>query len=208
MSNGFDERAATWDDDPAKRERARRAAAQVRATVTLDGDTRLLEYGAGTGLLAQELAPHVGPITLVEPSSGMRDVIHTKITAGVLPSGTRALDLDLTRDPVPDDRFDLIVGLMVLHHIPELATVLRAFATLLDPGGTLCVIDLDQEDGSFHGDGFDGHHGFDHDNLAEQLSAAGFEAPRFTPSGAVERDGRSYGLFLASCRLPDDGAPT
>ncbi len=200
MTSSFDERAATWDDDPTKHERARRAAAQVRSTVALDRGTRVLEYGAGTGLLAQQLAPDVGPLTLAEPSAGMREVLHAKVAAGVLPDA-RILDLDLTRDLVPDERFDLILGLMVLHHIPDLPPVLQAFATMLSPGGTLCVIDLDREDGSFHGDGFDGHDGFDHDHLGAELADAGFAPPRFVPCGAVERDGRSYGLFLATCRL-------
>jgi ubiquinone/menaquinone biosynthesis C-methylase UbiE len=205
MANSFDERAATWDDDPRKRDRARIAATKVRAAVALDPGCRLLEYGAGTGLLAQELAPHVGEITLAEPSTGMRQVIEAKIDAGALPRA-RVLDLDLSRDPAPDDRFDLIVTLMVLHHIPDLAPVLSGFARMLDHNGELCVIDLDREDGSFHSEGFDGHHGFDHAGLGAALAEAGFDQPRFETCGTVERDGRDYGLFLAACRLATGAA--
>src|SRR5690606_42045723 len=45
----FDEKAATWDDDPAKVERARVVADALRDAVPPGPTTRLLEYGAGTG---------------------------------------------------------------------------------------------------------------------------------------------------------------
>ncbi len=201
-TNSFDERAATWDDDPTKRERARLAAARLRASVDLHPDTRLLEYGAGTGLLTEQLRPHVGHTTLAEPSSGMRDVLNAKVADGRL-AGADILDLDLSRDAPPASRHDLIVALMVLHHIPDLTPVLAGFATLLTDGGTLCVIDLEEEDGSFHDPGFDGHDGFARDWLTERLAVAGFDPPRFEPCGQVNKHGRDYELFLATCSLAE-----
>lgn len=203
-TNSFDERAATWDDDPTKRERARLAAERVRESVELHPVTRLLEYGAGTGLLSEALLPHVGHATLAEPSSGMRAVLDAKVDDGRL-AGAEILDLDLSRDAPPTSRHDLIVALMVLHHIPDLTPVLAGFATLLTDGGTLCVIDLEEEDGSFHGPGFDGHDGFARDGLTERLAVAGFGPPRFEPCGHVDKNGRSYALFLATCS-PAEGA--
>lgn len=204
MSSDFDDRAATWDDDPAKADRAREIADAIRAAVPLDARTRLLEYGAGTGLLSQALADDVGAITLAEPSAGMRAVMADKITAGNLPADARIWDLDLVDAEVPDGRFDLIATVMALHHIPDLAPVLAGFAALLDAGGRLCVVDLEAEDGSFHGDrpGFHGHDGFERDDLAERLAAAGFTDVGFAPGGQVIKDGRSYPLFLAVCTAP------
>ena len=65
-TNSFDERAATWDDDPAKVERAGVVAGAISATVPLDGSLRMLEYGAGTGLVTQALRDRVGPVTLAD----------------------------------------------------------------------------------------------------------------------------------------------
>lgn len=199
-TNSFDERAATWDDDPTKRERARLAASRVRDSVDLHAATRLLEYGAGTGLLTEQLLPHVGHATLAEPSSGMREVLSAKVADGRL-AGAEILDLDLSRDAPPASNHDVIVALMVLHHIPDLVPVLAGFATLLTEGGTLCVIDLEAEDGSFHDPGFEGHDGFARDWLTERLAVAGFDPPRFEPCGQVEKHGRNYELFLATCSL-------
>ena len=70
LVNHFDERAATWDDDPAKVERANVVAAAIREAIALDGSERLLEYGAGTGLVTQALRDAVGPVTLADTSGG------------------------------------------------------------------------------------------------------------------------------------------
>lgn len=193
----FDEKAATWDDDPAKVERARVVARVIASTVPLRPSTRLLEYGAGTGLVAEALSDQVGPITVADPSAGMREVMQAKVEAGRLPDA-RVWSLDLSEEAPPDERFDLIVTVMVLHHIPELATVLEGFRALLDPGGHLCIVDLEAEDGGFHGEGFGGHHGFERPALAADLAAAGFDEVAFSDCHRMERNGETYPLFLAT----------
>jgi ubiquinone/menaquinone biosynthesis C-methylase UbiE len=197
----FDERASTWDDDPAKVARARTVADAIRTIVPLDGTARLLEYGAGTGLLAEALRDAVGPITLADTSSGMRDVMRAKVESGAL-AGARIWDLDLETRPAPDERFDLVAILLTLHHIDDWTTVLGRFAEMLDDGGWLCIADLDREDGSFHGEGADVHHGFDRGELAGALAATGFTDVDVRDCGFVERHGGTFSMFLATCRRP------
>lgn len=194
----FDEMAKTWDDDPAKIERATVAAEHILARVATTADTRLLEYGAGTALVAQALRGHVGPMTLADPSEGMRSAMAAKVEAGALPADARVVELDLAAEPRPDDRFDLAVAVQVLHHIDDLDPVLAGFAAILEPGGHLCICDLELEDGSFHGEGFGGHHGFDRGELAAQLRAAGFSEVTFEHAYDLVRDGHRYPLFLAT----------
>lgn len=194
----FDERAATWDE-PVKVERASRVAEAIADAVPLTSSTRLLEYGAGTGLVTQALRNRVGPVTLADTSTGMRTVMEQKVESGALPDA-RIWALDLAAEPPPDERFDLIVTALALHHIPDLAPVLSAFATLLDDGGHLCIADLEAEDGSFHGEGFHGHHGFARDWLTEQLEDAGFGHVSFRPCGHVTRPDGDYPMFLATAR--------
>jgi predicted TPR repeat methyltransferase len=193
----FDEKAATWDADPAKVIRAAAVARCITERVALSGSERLLEYGAGTGLVTQALRDAVGPVTLADRSSGMRDVLHAKIDAGALPDA-RVWDVDLEAEPAPDERFDLIVTVMTLHHIHDLARVLTAFAGLLAPGGHLCIADLEQEDGSFHGADFDGHHGFERAALIDELATAGFGDVLIDACTTLVRDGVTYPVFLAT----------
>lgn len=199
MASSFDDRAQTWDDDPAKVERADRVAQTIRAHVPVDGRGRLMEYGAGTGLVAQALADHVESLTLVDTSRGMREVMEDKRRSGAFPEGTRIWDLDLVTDDPPAERFDLIVTVMAMHHVTDVDPVLRRFAALLDDGGHLCIVDLEEDGGGYHRDKpeFDGHDGFAHDVLEDALRRAGFHEISFTPCHEMQKKGRSYPLFLA-----------
>jgi SAM-dependent methyltransferase len=204
VSDFFDDKAATWDDDPAKVERAEHVAAQiaVRLALALGPDARVLEYGAGTGLVTQALlelvdADAISAVTLADASQGMRDAMAAKVAAGALPADAQISSLDLTADPVPTERFDLVMTVQVLHHVHELDRVLAGFAELLEPGGHLCIVDLEAEDGSFHGEGFAGHHGFHRSELDADLRAAGFTDVAFEDAYRMEKDGRTYPLFLA-----------
>jgi SAM-dependent methyltransferase len=197
-TDSFDEKAATWDADPAKVERAGVVARHIAATIPLDRSMRVLEYGAGTGLVTQALRDAVGPVTLADASRGMREVMTAKIEAGAI-TDARVWALDLATEPAPDEQFDLIVTVLTLHHIPDLDAVLAGFSALLAPGGRLCIVDLDEEDGSFHPEGFDGHHGFPRADLGADLGAAGFDEIAFTDCSHLVRDGVDYPLFLATC---------
>lgn len=202
----FDTHATTWDEDEDKRRRSEEIARAVAAVVPTAAGTRLLEYGAGTGLVTQALldaAPGAaGQVTLADNSSGMRAVLQDKVDDGRLPSEARVWDLDLVHDEVPAERFDLIVSSMVLHHVHALDPVLAGLAAMLEDGGHLCVADLDLEDGSFHADthDFDGHDGFNRGELARAMAAAGLEVVDVADAASVEKHGRTYPVFLMTAR--------
>ena len=109
------------------------------------------------------------------------------------------LRLDLGADALPEERFDLVYTLMTLHHIPDTAKILGCFHSMLNPGGILCIADLDEEDGSFHSDQptFDGHNGFDRTELSVGLEQAGFTNICFSTCYELIKDERKYPLFLA-----------
>jgi ubiquinone/menaquinone biosynthesis C-methylase UbiE len=200
LTPDFDARAESWDD-AGKIERAREVAAVLRRTIPLNRSMRALEYGAGTGLLSFSLRADLGPITLVDSSAGMRAVAERKI-ATAQAHDMRVIDLDLMRDPVPAERYDLIFGMTVLHHVPDIPRVFAAFRSMLDPGGWLCQVDLDSEDGSFHGPEIDVHHGFDREALRSALAAANFTHISIGDCGSIDHNGRNYPLFIAAAQKP------
>jgi len=195
----FDARAATWDDDPTKVERARAIAHQIAREVPLAGSMAALEYGAGTGLLGFMLRDRIDKLTLADVSEGMLAVAARKIAASGDPR-VRTVKLDLLTDPLPADRYDLVFSAMTLHHIPDTVGILQRFRAILRPSGLLCIADLDSEDGSFHGTGFDGHLGFDRAILGAQARAAGFASVRFSTAYEMRKavpDGmRTFPIFL------------
>jgi ubiquinone/menaquinone biosynthesis C-methylase UbiE len=200
----FDSKARAWDSNPVFQERANKIAAAIRAAIPLNTKMNALDYGCGTGLLSFPLQEALGHITLKDSSAGMLEVLREKISAQNV-SNMTVRQADLSSQPLPDERYDLIYTSMVLHHIPDTAGILATFHALLNPGGTLCVADLDQEDGSFHGIEVDVHHGFAREDLARKTEAAGFADVRFATVFEIAKDtaaggARGYPVFLMVAR--------
>jgi 2-polyprenyl-3-methyl-5-hydroxy-6-metoxy-1,4-benzoquinol methylase len=201
----FDAKARTWDQ-PDKVAVARKVADLVAARVPVLAQARVLEVGAGTGLLGFALRDRARHVTLVDGSAEMVAVAGEKLRAQGA-CNVEVVKLDLEREPLPAARYDVVCALLVLHHVRDVGALLRKLHAALEPGGYLCVSDLDAEDGLFHGAGFDGHPGFDRAALAGELRRAGFAEVRFEDAFAIEKpvaDGgvRSFPAFLAVARRP------
>jgi ubiquinone/menaquinone biosynthesis C-methylase UbiE len=200
----FDAKARSWDADPAKLERARKVAALVAARVPLLARARVLEVGAGTGLLGFELRDRAAHVTLADSSEEMLAVSREKLRAQG-PCNVDVIALDLEKGPLPVSSYGVVCALLVLHHVADVETLLGRLHQVLEPGGTLCLSDLDAEDGSFHGHGFTGHKGFDRDRLAEALGRAGFGDVHFETAFEIEKPvqgggTRRFPAFLAVAR--------
>jgi SAM-dependent methyltransferase len=197
----FDERAAEWDT-PERVAWARGLADTIRAHVPLEPTTRMVEIGAGTGLLGLELLGDVASVLLTDPSSGMLDVARGKVTA----DGIERVDTvvyDLPGDPPAGAPFDVAVSALALHHIEDTAAALASIRDMLVPGGWMAIADLGAEDGSFHDADAEGihHHGFDTVWLAEAATAAGFFDVAVHPAGSIDRNGSDYPILLLVGRV-------
>jgi predicted TPR repeat methyltransferase len=172
--NEFDIKAEAWDNNPMHVERAQSVSLAIREMIPLTRQMKALEFGAGTGITSFFLKDHLGEITLMDSSREMLKVADEKIGA----SGSdnlKTLFHDLSVTNYTENSFDLIFSQMVLHHISDVEDMISKFHSLLNPGGYLAIADLYPEDGSFHGDGFTGHKGFDPEELSVKLKRAGFE---------------------------------
>ena len=203
MTN-FDERAKDWDSDPDKVARALAVAEVICQTLPLSRDMRALEYGCGTGLVSFALQPYLGQITLADTSQGMLDVLTGKIAKANV-TNMHPMRLDLTSDPLPDERYDLTYSLLTLHHIQDVDHILRKFYEVLVPNGYLLVADLDEEDGSFHTDGTtDVHLGFDRDALQRTVETIGFGNVTFSTAYKISKQignqEKTFPLFLMSAQ--------
>ena len=202
MPSSFDSRAGSWDSDPGRLQLADHLFSALEERLPLQPDWTALDYGCGTGLLTLALASRLRRVLAVDSSPGMLDVLEHKIHALGLPH-VETLHADFEQDPLPVGPFDLIVSAMTLHHVANVVLLLRKFIELLSPGAHLALLDLDSEDGSFHGHADGVHHrGFPRDDLARTLAAAGFRNVDFTTATRIEKNGRPYPVFLALARKP------
>ncbi|MFN8623640.1 MAG: class I SAM-dependent methyltransferase [Chloroflexota bacterium] len=194
----FDERAREWDTQ----ERIDRAAVMadvIRRHVPVPADGRIVDLGAGTGLLGLALRGETGTGTLVlaEPSEGMRQVAAEKVAAlGI--RDVEIVPLDLGAGAGAGEPFDLAVSLLVLHHVPDTVAVLATVHDLLRPGGWMALADLDAEDGTFHDPDAEGihHRGFARDHVEDLARAAGFTEVATHDAVSIEHERGTYPLFL------------
>jgi SAM-dependent methyltransferase len=203
----FSAAARDWDGKPDRAARVARFLEAIREAVPLAKGTRVFEYGAATGALALALAPEVRSVVAADAAAGMIEVLEEKLTGRAAPNVT-PLRIDLAEEPAPEVRCDLVLSVMTLHHVPDVPGALRAFRTLLVPGGWLCILDLDAEDGSFHpAHEIVAHHGFDRARLETQVADAGFRDVRHEIVHHIERtvesgETRAFPAFRLTARRP------
>ncbi|MBK9389525.1 MAG: class I SAM-dependent methyltransferase [Bacteroidetes bacterium] len=184
--NEFDIKAAEWDKNPMHWDRSAAIAKGIIAEIPLLPHFTAMEYGAGTGILSFFLKDHLKEILLLDNSAEMIRLTNEKI----LSSGAKNLKtklFDLEHADLEDEKFDLIFTQMVLHHVTDISSILSRFKKLLNSGGYLAVADLYEEDGSFHGEGFTGHNGFNPETLTSVLKCDGFKEISYRKCFVISR---------------------
>ena len=194
MSN-FDGVARTWDENPIHMERSLVVAEKMEEKIPFNKSMEVLEYGAGTGILSFLLSNKVGHITMMDNSPEMVRVMKEKVLSRKADNLTPVC-FNLETD-ASSAKYHLIFNQMVLHHIQDISSIFEKFYKMLLPGGFLTIADLYPEDGSFHGEGFVGHLGFDPEQLKQQLLATGFKNADFKECYTVKRqtEGKKPELF-------------
>lgn len=198
MVNNFDVAAQIWDQEQYRHDRAKAISDQIRQQVALTPQMHGLEFGCGTGLLGFNLVSVMASVTFADTSAGMLDQVQEKIrAAGITNADTLLISPEQLCFP---QSYDCIVSLMTLHHIERYDATIRLLVEHLRPNGVLCIADLDQEDGSFHGHKETAHHGIDRGHLKQIFHAYGLsrvtESMPYIMRKQVGAQLREFPIFL------------
>jgi len=195
MADLFQEKAQDWDLTEMVKGISVAVGSAILDNVVLDDSMDVMDFGAGTGLVTQQVADKVGKVVAVDVSAAMLKKLTAKEE---LRSKVEILCRDIIEQPVGIE-FDLIVSAMAMHHVKNTDKLIQRFAEHLKPSARVALADLDAEDGSFHPEDTEGvyHAGFDRDAFKKLLATHGFQDIRFVTAHTVYKEEKRYPIFLA-----------
>ena len=203
--NNFDLSANDWDKNNVHTERSEAISQKLKEQVEFKPGMKAMEFGAGTALLSFLLRDKFSSITLIDNSREMIRVCNEKI-AQTQSSHIKAIQIDLETEDIKE-KFDIIYSQMAFHHIGDVNKMIYKFSEMLEDKGILAIADLFTEDGSFHGEGFTGHMGFDPEWLATVMLNSCFKDIGYSTCFIqkkidIEGNKKEYPVFLIIARRP------
>jgi SAM-dependent methyltransferase len=193
----FASSAGQWDR--LRRELFGSASGLAALPALLDAGWVVGDLGCGTGETSAALAPFVARVIAVDRSGEMLQAARRRLRD--LPNAD-ARRGDLEALPMADAEVDAAVMILVLHHAPDPAAVLREAARVLKPRGRFVLCDMLPHEHEEYKQQM-GHVwlGFGEEQLRRLLGAAGFADIRITAL-PVDPAAKGPALFVASCQLP------
>lgn len=193
----FNSSAATWDK-PEKIAKAKEYAQVINKAIReIDSKFQIegiLEIGCGTGLLGGNFLTGQTPYTGVDASEEMLKVLKSKFPG----PNVKTLNLDVEKEDLSKLDFNFVISQMAFHHLHEPATVLKKLAQ--KSRAKFAIIDLDQEDGTFHPDpkamGVQ-HFGFSKDEISQWAQSSGLKLEHYQILDQIHKNDKTYPLFLA-----------
>lgn len=197
----FDKNALNWDTEK-RINRAKIIAHEIFKSIPIKEGYQALEFGCGTGLVSFNLVDKFEHITLIDSSEGMIQKLKDKIKDCKVRNMT-AMKLDINEDVNKlVHKFDVIYTSMAMHHIKDIERTLKNLYTIIKDGGYICLVDLDEDDGSFHKleKDFDGHNGFKQSEMKELFEKIGFQDvisySFYKDAKIIEEERVDYSLFI------------
>ncbi|MCD9096615.1 bifunctional 2-polyprenyl-6-hydroxyphenol methylase/3-demethylubiquinol 3-O-methyltransferase UbiG [Luteimonas fraxinea] len=119
----------------------------VRERTRLD-DARILDVGCGGGLLSEALAQRSARVTAIDLAEDLVKVAKLHGLESGVQVDYRVQSVEALAAEQPGS-FDAVTCMEMLEHVPDPASILKACATLLKPGGSLFVSTLNRTPAAF-----------------------------------------------------------
>lgn len=142
MGDDWDEIAASWDNADTRLYAERVFDSwnrKIAPLVSNLSEARLLDFGCGTGLLTEKLAPICRHIVAVDSSAGMVEVLKIKLVDqhidNVTPLVTAIDPAAINKYPEFSENFDIVVASSVCSFLPSYDSTLKDVSSVIQPGG-------------------------------------------------------------------------
>ena len=192
--DNFAHKSKSWDMNSKRVQNARGIAEYIIKNIKLEPHMKIMDFGAGTGLLSYFIAPYVHTIVAVDNSPSMLEKFIEK--SPEFECETKVLELDLSHDNI-DEKFDGIISSMTIHHLEDTKKLFTKLYNMLEENGFIAIADLDSEDGSFHSDNTGVfHYGFKRETLELIAKEVGFKNIRFELAGTIKKPQANFTVFL------------
>jgi ubiquinone/menaquinone biosynthesis C-methylase UbiE len=138
----WDERVEAWEE-VAESEAFLELRDRIVELAAPHPDDRVVDLGAGTGLLALALAPKVADVVAVDISGRMLERLDGTAASDGL-ENLHTLEADLRHLPLEDESATLVVSNYAFHHLDDAGKelALSEARRVLRPGGRLVVCDM------------------------------------------------------------------
>ncbi|GAL13225.1 SAM-dependent methyltransferase [Vibrio astriarenae] len=165
MAVDWDAVAETWEHNEAVQTFADQVFASLSELTQVSNKT-ILDFGCGTGILSQQLAPMAKSIVALDSSEAMIEVLEEKNLSNVEPVVdmlTRGL---VAQHPAFRGQFDLVVASSVCGFIPSFADACDIIYSILEDDGLFVHWDWEAADAE---------EGLTKDRVEQVLSCVGFK---------------------------------
>ncbi len=194
----FANKANIYDSDNNRVSNVENIANAITASVNLNRNMHVMDFGSGTGLLLERIAPFVQKITAVDISHSMNAQLEKKRSG--INCELEMLEIDLVSTDI-SGKFDGIISSMTLHHVQDISAMFVKFYSLLNKDGFVAIADLDKEDGSFHTEDTGVYHfGFERETIANAAKQAGFLEIKVIDASVVHQAHQAFPIFLLTAK--------
>ena len=190
----FQYKADYYEEDNNRVDNVKNIANSILTEINFSPSMEIMDFGSGTGLLLEKIAPFVKRITAIDMSPSMNKKLNDK--KSLLPCELDIVEVDLSKTKL-DKKFDLIMSSMTLHHIENIKDIFTDFYTMLNKNGSIALADLDTENGTFHTEDTGVYHfGFDRDEIVQLAKNVGFKNIKIQSASTAHKPHGAYPIFL------------
>jgi len=156
LDNYFNKNAINWDKEQYRTDRAKIVANEIKSIIKIHNLMSIMDFGCGTGLLGSQFIDFVHDVCFIDSS-------HEMLKQVIIKNDNLNNKNYLTFNNIDSIicKFDLIVNLMVFHHIENISETFEKLVGMLKKQSYFVFCDLELEDGSFHEKDLVPHNGFE-----------------------------------------------